>query len=106
MGASEREMSTVLFTLFVIFQLFNAFNSRELHDESIFKNIAGNKPMLAVFALTFAFQVIITQFGGMFFDTVPLTAAMWLKIVAVAFTVVLASETAKTVRRGIAHIRS
>ena len=97
-------MSTVLFTLFVIFQLFNAFNSRELSNESIFKDIAGNKSMLAVFALTFAFQVIITQFGGMFFDTVPLSGAMWLKIVAVAFTVVLASEAAKIVRRGISLI--
>lgn len=104
MGAAEGEMSTVLFTLFVIFQLFNAFNSRELSDSSIFSGIGANKSMLAVFAFTFAFQVVITQYGGMFFDTVPLSLEMWLKIVVTGFGVVAACEFAKLAKRACLHI--
>lgn len=55
--------------------------------------------MLVVFALTFALQVVITQFGGVVFGTVPLPLSMWVKIVAVAFTVILASELVKLVWR-------
>lgn len=100
LGGSEREMPTVLFTLFVVFQLFNALNSRELTDVSIFKNIANNRLMLGVFGATFGLQLVITQFGGMFFNTVPLPAAMWGKILAVGSTVVLLSEGVKMVKRG------
>lgn len=101
MGATEEQMPTVLFTLFVVFQLFNAFNSRELTNNSIFKNMINNKLMLGVFALTFGLQVIITQFGGDFFNTVALPIDMWLKIIAVSFSVIIISELAKLIQRGI-----
>ena len=99
MGTTTEQMPTVLFTLFVIFQLFNAFNSRELTNTSVFKNITNNKLMLGVFALTFGLQVIITQFGGAFFRTVPLSLVIWLKIIGVAFTVIIVSEVVKMVKR-------
>ena len=102
LGGSETELPTVLFTLFVVFQLFNALNSRELTDVSIFKNIANNRLMLGVFGATFGLQFVITQFGGMFFNTVPLSAAMWGKILATGSTVVLLSEGVKMVKRGAA----
>lgn len=92
-------MSSVIFTLFVLFQLFNAFNCRELGKESIFKNLFKNRLMLLSFAVTFALQVVITQFGGLFFDTVPLDALMWLKVVALAFSIVLLNELVKLVER-------
>ncbi|HIR03822.1 MAG: calcium-translocating P-type ATPase, PMCA-type [Acutalibacteraceae bacterium] len=103
LGAAPQQLSTVLFTLFVVFQLFNAFNSRELSNRSIFRSLGSNKLMLAVFALTFALQVVITQFGGVVFGTVPLPLSMWAKIVAVAFTVVLVSELVKLVWRLISR---
>lgn len=98
MGAAEAEKSTVLFTLFVVFQLFNAFNSRELTNKSVFRNIGGNGLMAAVFAVTFALQVLITQFGGQLFKTVPLGFEMWVKIVLTAFTVILLSELVKLIK--------
>ena len=55
--------------------------------------------MLLVFAGTFALQFVITQFGGAIFDTVALPLMMWLKIIGVAFTVVLASELYKLIWR-------
>ena len=56
--------------------------------------IGNNKLMLLVFAVTFSLQVLITQFGGALFNTVPLPLEMWLKIIAIAFTVILAAELA------------
>lgn len=105
MGGAEKELPTILFTLFVVFQLFNAFNSRELSDTSIFCNLASNRLMLGVFALTFALQVIITQFGGAFFGTVPLSFLMWCKIIVAAFSVILVSEIAKLIKRVILNRR-
>jgi len=99
MGASPEQLSTVLFTMFVIFQLFNAFNARELTDASIFKNITNNKLMVMVFTLTFGLQFVITQFGGAFFGTVALPIEMWLKMIAIAFTIILVSEMIKAIKR-------
>lgn len=95
LGAAPDEMGTVLFTLFVLFQLFNAFNCRELHTENIFKHLFKNKLMLGVVGLTFALQIVIIQFAGAFFGTVPLGLNMWLKLFAVSFSVIVLSELVK-----------
>lgn len=99
LGGTPEQLSTILFTLFVVFQLFNAFNSRELGNSSVFRNFTNNKLMLGVFAFTFTLQVLITQFGGAFFGTVPLPLTMWLKIIITAFSVILLSELVKAIQR-------
>ena len=96
---AEAISNTVIFTLFVLFQLFNAFNCRELGDRSVFPNFFRNKLMLVAFVAAFALQVVITQFAGPVFDTVPLGILDWLKIVALAFSVILLDEAIKLVRR-------
>ncbi len=83
MGGTAEQQSTILFTLFVVFQPFNAFNIRELGNASLFANLLRNKVMIGVFALMFALQVLVVQFGGAMFRTVPLPIDMWLKIIAV-----------------------
>lgn len=98
-GATPEECSTILFSLFVVFQLFNAFNSRELGDESIFKHIFNNKLMFIVFFATFALQIIITQFGGTIFNTVPLSFVMWIKIFACGFTIIIIGEIVRFIKR-------
>jgi len=82
-GIPAVQQSTILFTLFVVFQPFNAFNIRELGNASLFANLLRNKVMIGVFALMFALQVLVVQFGGAMFRTVPLPIDMWLKIIAV-----------------------
>lgn len=99
LGAARGEMTTVLFTLFVLFQLFNAFNCRELHSESIFCRLFKNKLMLLVVGCTFVLQVLIIQFAGAFFGTVPLGIAMWGKLFALAFSVIVLSEVIKAFAR-------
>lgn len=99
LGAAPEEEATVLFTLFVLFQLFNAFNCRELDDTPMFKKLLKNKLMLGVFLLVLILQGIITQFGAAVFETVPLSAAMWGKMLLTAFTVIILNEGIKAVKR-------
>lgn len=99
LGATEEQMGTVLFTLFALFQLFNAFNCRELHLTSIFKHLTSNKIMLVVISITFALQILIIQFAGAFFGTIPLGLGMWVKIFIVSFSVILISEIIKFILR-------
>lgn len=101
LGGTPQQLPTILFTLFVVFQLFNAFNSRELTHASIFQALGNNKLMLSVFALTFALQVVITQFCGAFFGTVALPFGMWLKIIALAMSVIVLSELMKLIVRTV-----
>ncbi|MCL2082278.1 MAG: calcium-translocating P-type ATPase, PMCA-type [Oscillospiraceae bacterium] len=97
LGADYGEMQTVMFALFSLFQLFNAFNCRELHGVSIFKNILKNRPMIFVVGCTFIIQVLMIQFAGAFFGTAPLPLAMWVKVFATAFSVIVFSELFKLV---------
>lgn len=99
LGGTPEQMTTILFTLFVLFQLFNAFNCREMSGGSILSNLSGNGSMLLVIFITFWVQVLITQFGGAFSGTVPLSLTMWLKMLAVAFSVIIVSELLKLVPR-------
>lgn len=102
LDAPVAQQPTVLFTLFVLFQLFNAFNCRELHSASIFKHLLKNKLMLLVVGCTFALQVLMIQFAGAFFGTVPLDFDMWMRLFGLASSVVVLSELVKLVWRGLA----
>ena len=99
LGVGEEKVQTAVFTLFVLFQLFNAFNCRELGNKSIFPNLFKNKLMLGAFVIAFALQIVITQFGGAVFDTVPLDFLSWLKILGLALSVVALDELVKLFRR-------
>lgn len=101
LDATAEQMPTVLFTLFTLFQLFNSFNCRELHSVSILNNLFKNKIMLLVVTITFILQIVIIQFGGAFFDTIPLDLMMWMKIFAVSFSVILISELVKLIWRKV-----
>jgi Ca2+-transporting ATPase len=55
--------------------------------------------MLLVITITFVLQILIIQFAGAFFGTIPLDLMMWLKIFGVTFSVVLVSELVKLIWR-------
>ena len=104
--ASEEQMRTTLFALFALFLLFNAFNCRELHRKSIVSHFWSNRLMLGVMVITFVLQVLLIQYAGKFFDTVALPPGLWLKLFAVASSVVVFSEIVKWgLRKGILRFR-
>lgn len=106
LGGAQEEMPTILFTLFVLFQLFNAFNCRELTYASALRDFSGNRLMPLVFFAVFCLQVLITQFGGSFYATVPLSAGIWCRMIAVSFTIVAASEAFRMLMRTISRTDS
>ena len=99
LGGTAAQQSTIVFTSFVLFQLWNAFNSREFGVTSIFANIHKNKAMVGIVFITFLVQVLVTQFGGNVFKTVPLEAALWVNILGFTFSIVIFSELVKLLRR-------
>ncbi len=99
LGGTEDQQKTILFNLFVITHLFNAFNCREIDNTSIIKNLTSNKQMIAVFSLVFILQVVIIQFFGGIFKTIPLSFFMWIKILCFSFLIIIASEVGKVVYR-------
>ena len=95
------EAQTVMFSLFACLAIFNALNCREFGLVSIVSNFFKNKIALGILFLTLVIQISATQFVSGFFDAVPLTVAMWVRILALASTVVLFNEFIKFVVRQI-----
>lgn len=88
---------SVMFTAFVLFQLFNAVNARELGSRSVFTGLNRNRIMWLVMGITFALQIVITQFGEVVFDVSPLDFTSWLKVLGFTVTIVLFNELYKLI---------
>jgi Ca2+-transporting ATPase len=74
---------TYLFTVFVLFQFWNLFNVRMMGtNKSAFRALTQNNWLLIIAAIILFGQIIIVNFGGAFFRTVPLTLQDWLIILA------------------------
>ena len=97
------EVQTVLFSVFAFSVLFNALNCREFGTGSIFPNLFKNKLALEIIGLTAVLQVLMIQYAGGFFNAMPLSLDMWLKIIACGSLVVLANEGIKELRRLLKH---
>ena len=106
LGGTDVQQTTIVFTSFVLFQLWNAFNSREFGVTSIFPNILRNKVMVGVVFVTFLIQILVTQYGGQVFKTVPLEFDLWIKIIGFTFSVVIFSEVVKLIMRAFQGIFS
>lgn len=93
------EVQTVLFSVFAFSVLFNALNCREFGTGSIFPNLLKNKLALEIIGLTAVLQVVMIQYAGGFFNAMPLSLEMWLKIIACGSLVVLVNEGTKELLR-------
>lgn len=98
-NVKQSEFNNCIFTLFVLFQLFNAFNCRELGAESLFKNLSRNKVMVLAFSSVLVLHVIMVQLFPFIFGVSPMSLYSWIKVSAVAFSVVVVSEIYKMVYR-------
>lgn len=92
---------SVMFTAFVLFQLFNAVNARELGRRSVFAGLRRNRIMWIVMAITFALQVLITQFGAVVFDVAPLDLLTWIKVIGFTVSIVVFNEVYKAIVRAV-----
>ncbi|CAG9462723.1 unnamed protein product [Pedinophyceae sp. YPF-701] len=86
------EHLTAVFNAFVMLQLFNQINCRRLAGEagSPVEGLPGANPLFCgVLGLEAALQVAIVQFGGSWFQTVPLNGAAWTACVGLGATSLL-----------------
>lgn len=89
---SNYELS-VFFALFVMLQFWNLFNARCLGlKQSAFVGFLDNKGFVAIAITILLGQILIVQFGGSFFRTVPLSLTDWISIIAGTSVVLLVPE--------------
>lgn len=102
-GASAAEHPyrlTVFYTVFVMLQFWNLFNARCLgHNHSAFHRIFENKGFILIAASIFIGQILIIQFGGNVFRTVPLTLNQWIVIICATSLVLWIGEIKRIIFR-------
>lgn len=94
------EMLTILFTSFVLLQFWNLLNVKCFGSyRSIFSRLTENPTYWLIALGILVGQVLIVQFCGGFFRTVPLTLGQWIGIVAGTSVVLWAGELYRLIRR-------
>ena len=84
---------SLFFTTFVMLQFWNMFNARCLGStQSAFKGLFQNKAFVAIASIILFGQILIIQFGGNVFRTVPLSLKDWLIITGSTSIVLVIGE--------------
>jgi P-type Ca2+ transporter type 2C len=92
-GIITRYNLTIFFTVFVMLQFWNMFNVKAFTSRrSAFCGIFKSSGFLIVLAAILLGQIMIVQFGGDVFRTVPLNLKDWLIIIASTSGILLAGE--------------
>lgn len=79
-GLSPYELS-LFFTIFVFLQFWNMFNARASMTHRSALHLGGCGEFEFIALMIFVGQILIIQFGGQFFNVVPLRLTDWLIIV-------------------------
>ncbi|KAJ1656868.1 plasma membrane calcium [Dispira simplex] len=75
-------LRTMVFNAFVFLQIFNELNCRRIDDTlNVFQNLSRDHGFLLVQVVVVGAQVLIVNYGGLAFGTVPLTYEQWLATV-------------------------
>lgn len=84
---------SAFFTIFVMMQFWNMLNAKAfLTGRSAFSQLWQSREFLFVASMIFVGQVLIVQFGGRMFNTVPLSLFHWVVITACTSLVFLFGE--------------
>ena len=95
-----RWSATVFFSVFVMLQFWNLFNARTLGTgRSAFAGFFRNPSFLLIAAVILVGQVLLVQFGGDVFRTVPLSAVEWGVILVATLPVLVIGEVARATRK-------
>lgn len=91
---------SLFFSTFVMLQFWNLFNAKCFGiNESVFSHLWSNLNFLAIAAIVFVGQVLMVQFGGEVFRTVPLSLRDWLAIVGGTSLVLWVGELTRAIAR-------
>ena len=102
-GLPSAEVPTALtafFTIFVMLQFWNLFNASVFGtNHSVFKDSRHALGMISVAGIILIGQIIIVEFGGKVFRTVPLTLSEWIIIVGSTSIVLWVGEIWRWIQR-------
>ena len=91
---------TIFFTVFVMLQFWNLFNASVFGtNHSVFKDGRHAAGMISVAAIILIGQIIIVEFGGKVFRTVPLSLSEWIGIIAITSVVLWVGEIWRWIMR-------
>jgi Ca2+-transporting ATPase len=99
-----RYAQSMAFTTLMLAQLFNTLNARS-DERSAFVHLFTNRWLWASIGLSLALQVLVLYVPAMqrAFGTIGLSAADWLRCVAVASSVLWLREASKVVTRAMSR---
>ena len=94
------ENLSILFTTFVMLQFWNMFNVKAFASgKSAFALLKSSKAFLCIAGCILVGQVIIVEFGGEVFQTVPLQLIDWIKIIGGTALVLLVGEIIRSAKK-------
>ncbi len=87
-GTTPAEVSTVFFASFILVAVWNGINCRAL-DGKMPPFFRGNPTFFAVMGGIILIQMLIVQYGGAVFGTVPLSMGQWAWIILITSLVLV-----------------
>ena len=91
---------TAFFTIFVMLQFWNLFNASVFGtNHSVFKDARHAVGMITVALIILIGQIVIVEWGGEVFRTVPLTLSQWLCIIGSTSIVLWVGEIWRWIQR-------
>ncbi|MBN1990808.1 MAG: calcium-translocating P-type ATPase, PMCA-type [Bacteroidales bacterium] len=103
-GIMSPQELTFFFNVFVLAQLWNLFNARAFGtSQSAFKGLSANKNFILIVLSILLGQIVIVQFGGAFFRTVPLSLNYWIATFVLTFPVIVIGEIFRLISRKLAN---
>ena len=98
--AAGRHNLSIFFSVFVFLQFWNLFNARMLgQTASALSKLSESKPFVAIIMAIGLGQILITQIGGEFFRTTPLSVKEWAFIIIGTSPVLWVGEIYRAVKR-------
>lgn len=97
-GLSAYELS-LFFTIFVFMQFWNMFNTRAFATGRSAFNFNGCRGFLTLTTIILVGQVLIVEFGGQFFNVVPLKLIDWIIVIASTSIVLWLGELVRAFNR-------
>lgn len=89
---------TVFFNVFIFLQVWNMFNAKAFGTQkTVFATLFTNKAFLIVTAIIVIGQILMVQFGGALFRTIPLALNDWLKIIGYTSIVFWVGEIVRVI---------
>lgn len=98
-GLTIRQL-TLFFSTFVFLQFWNMFNAKgfETHH-SVFTCLKGCREFFLILAAIGIGQVLIVEFGGPVFRTVPLAWGEWAAVIGLTSLIAFGGEAVRALRR-------